>query len=94
MRLTTRERAVFARIVETVVAPAGPLPRVRDTDAIEAFEHLLDASPATHRAALRAAVITAGRKPSVVKHLEPLRATAALAYYGDPQVQRILGYDP
>jgi hypothetical protein len=92
--LTARERAAFSRIVETVVAPRDPLPRVGETDAVAAFDALLAASPRINRAVLRGAVLLIGRRPRLVRRLDPLRATAAMAYYGDPQVQRLLGYDP
>ena len=99
MSLTARERAAFVRVVETVVAPAPPLPPVHRTDAVAAFDHLLDASPRTHRLALRSAMLALGRisaehRERVIRHLDPIRATAALTYYGDPGVQRLLGYDP
>jgi hypothetical protein len=97
--LTARERAAFMRVVETVVAPAPPLPPVHRTDATAAFDHLLGASPRTHRVALRAAMLALGRvdprtRRRVVASLDPIRATAAMSYYGDAGVQRILGYDP
>ena len=99
MSLTARERTAFARVVETVVAPAPPLPPVDQTDAVAAFDHLLSASPATNRIALRAAMLAVARLPKptrakAIKRLDPIRATAAMAYYGDPTVQRIVGYDP
>jgi len=97
--LTARERTAFAKVVDTVVAPAPPLPPVSRTDATDSFERLLAASPQTHRLALRSAVLALGRmsaehRESAVKRLDPIRATAAMAYYGDAGVQRILGYDP
>ena len=99
MSLTTREKAAFARVVDAALAPAPPLPPVHRTDAVAAFGHLLDASPRTHRLALRCAMIATGRLPrrwrlKAIRHLDPIRATAALTYYGDPGVQRLLGYDP
>ena len=92
--MTRRERLAFARVVELAVAPRPPLPPVARTDAVEAFERLLQASPAPNRAALRTAVLATARAPRLLRRLEPLRATAAMAYYGDPHVQRVLGYDP
>jgi hypothetical protein len=81
-------------VIDVAVAPAPPLPPVNQTDAIAAFDRLLGASPRTHRLALRAAVLATARRPSLLKRLDPVRATAAMTYYGDPGVQRILGYDP
>ena len=97
MPLTARERAAFARVVDDVVAPAPPLPPVHATDAVASFDRLLAASPATNRAALRMAVLAIGRLPrgrrlKAVKRLDPIRASAAMAYYGDAGVQRVLGY--
>ena len=97
--MTGRERAAFARIVDSVVAPAPPLPPVSGTDAVASFDRLLAASPALHRLGLRLAVIAIGRIPreqraGVLKRIDPIRATAAMAYYGDARVQRLLGYDP
>jgi hypothetical protein len=97
--LTARERAAFARVAQTALAPAPPLPPVNRTDAAAAFARMLDASPRTHRLALRAAVLATGRMPGtwrreVLRRLDPIRAAVALSYYGDPGVQRVLGYDP
>ena len=92
--MTRRERLAFARVVELAVAPRPPLPAVAHTDAVAAFERLLAASPAPNRAALRLAMLAVARAPRLLRHLDPVRATAAMAYYGDPTVQRVLGYDP
>ena len=52
--LTAREASSFACLVDTVIAPAPPLPPVRDTDAVVAFDAWLEHAPALNRALLRA----------------------------------------
>jgi hypothetical protein len=86
-------------VVGTALAPAPPLPPVHQTDATAAFDRMLEASPATHRLALRVALLALGRvgedtRRRALRRLDPIRAAVALTYYGDPGVQRILGYDP
>lgn len=89
--MTGRERAAFARLVEIVCAPAPPLPPVADTDAVAGFERWMTTAPRLNRIATRAALLFAGRW---LVALEPLRAAAALSYYGDPQVARAVGHAP
>jgi hypothetical protein len=89
--VTTRERRALVRLIEAVCAPAPPLPPVRDTDAVEAFERWMAVAPALNRALARAALLGLGDR--VVK-LEALRAAAAVSYYGDPRVSEIVGYAP
>jgi hypothetical protein len=48
-----REASIFACLTDAVVAPAGPLPAVRETDAVAAFGRYLQRSPAINRAGLR-----------------------------------------
>jgi hypothetical protein len=74
---------------------------VHRTDAADAFERLLGASPPANRVALRAVVLALGRinEPHREQALrtplgDAIRATAAMTYYGDANVQRLLGYDP
>jgi hypothetical protein len=55
--MTGRELSIFACLTETVVAPAAPLPPVRDTDAAEAFARSLQAAPRLNALALRAALL-------------------------------------
>lgn len=55
--LSPREAALFGRFAETVLAPAPPLPPVRRTDAVEAFDAWLAGAPRTNRAGLRAALL-------------------------------------
>ena len=52
-----REAAVFAALVDAVVAPEPPLPPVGETDALAAFAGWLDHAPRPNRAAVRAALL-------------------------------------
>jgi len=111
--LSGREARVFECLADAVLAPAPPLPPVRETDACAAFAVLLAAAPAPNRLALRAILLAlaAARWPRrapparlallarlarspAAPLVEAVRATAAVAYYGDRGVQRRLGYDP
>jgi hypothetical protein len=121
--LTGREASIFACLVDTVVAPAAPLPAVRATDAVRAFDAGLERAPRVNRLAVRVALyaLEAGprftaargrlrrlqpdarlafllrmeriRVPGPRQVVEALRSAAALSYYGDARVMRILGYD-
>ena len=111
--LTPREASSFACLVDTVVAPAPPLPPVSETDAVAAFDAWLARAPAANRAALRSVLYPlarmrrlspearvaylerAGRSraPGARQMVEAIRSTAALSYYGDANVMRLLGYD-
>ena len=99
--MSRRERDIFACLVDTVVAPAPPLPPVAQTDAVAGFERWVAAAPWLNRAALRALLLGLGaarlrRRPRderlrLLRRLpreltEPLRAVAALSYYGDERV--------
>lgn len=55
--MTGREASIFACLTDVVVAPAGPLPAVRDTDAVSAFARYLDSCPRAGSLALRAALL-------------------------------------
>lgn len=89
--MTRRERRVFHELVDAVCAPRPPLPPVEQTDALEAFERWMRAAPAINRAAVRGALLLLGARAIA---LEPLRAIAALSYYGDARVSEIVGYAP
>lgn len=52
--ISPREASIFACLTDTVVAPAGDLPPVRDTDAVAFLDDWLTRSPALNRAGLRA----------------------------------------
>ena len=87
--MTRGEAARVAALVEEAVAPDDPLPPVRDTDAVAAFDAWLRAAPRTNRLVLRALL----RVPRVRTTHELLLRIAAHCYYGDPKVMRALGYD-
>ena len=89
--MTRRERRAFARLIEIVCAPLPPLPPVEATDAVDAFERWMDRAPAFNRLAARAALMIMGER---IVALEPMRAAAAMSYYGDPGVARAVGYAP
>jgi hypothetical protein len=105
--LTRREAAIFAAVVDAVVAPAPPLPPVADTDAVPAFDALLAAAPPLNRAALRVLLHIANlarlrtrsreRRLAVLARLgapaDALRSLAAASYWGDAGAQRAIGYD-
>jgi hypothetical protein len=55
--MTGRELSIFACVTDTVVAPAAPLPAVRETDAAPAFARSLQAAPKLNALALRAALL-------------------------------------
>ena len=103
--MTSRERGVFVRVTDAVVAPVPPLPPVRDTDAAAAFERSLAAAPKLNALVLRAAFMLVGaclrRVPlerldrgPLAPLLKAVRSLAQLHYYGDAGVMRSLGYDP
>lgn len=109
--MSRREADIFACFVDTVVAPAPPLPPVGQTDAVESFARWLEAAPRLNRGALRALLLTLELAPRITgagarlrrlnpdqrlsflqraprAAVEPLRAAAAMSYYGDAQVVR------
>jgi len=106
--LSRREAAIFARFADTVLAPAPPLPPIRDTDAIASFDGWLAGAPRLNRVGARAALLAlavsrADRRLPRLARVEraggralvaALRAAAAISYYGDPRVSALLGYDP
>jgi hypothetical protein len=59
--LSRREAATFACLADTLLAPAPPLPPVRDTDAVRAFDAWLARAPRPNRLALRAVLLALGR---------------------------------
>ena len=108
MSLSAREAAIFTRFSDTVLAPAPPLPPVRETDAVASFDAWLARGPRLNRLGARAALLAlaAGRADRRLGRLqrlehghgraavEALRAAAAISYYGDPRVSALLGYAP
>lgn len=70
--MTGRERRIFATIVDFAVAPAPPLPRLEETDAVAAFERYLKASPPANRAGLRAVLFALELAPMACGRRRPL----------------------
>lgn len=58
--LSPRERSIFACVADTLLAPAPPLPPVRETDAVAAFDFWLSRAPRINRVALRALLLALG----------------------------------
>lgn len=77
--LSRREADVFACFTDVVVAPAGPLPPVGDTDAVAAFDATLAAAPAVNRAGLRAMLLAVELAPLTVRHPGPRARLRRLA---------------
>jgi hypothetical protein len=92
--MTARERRVFERVTEVLVAPIPPLPPVGQTDAAVAFERSLAAAPRLNAVALRVAFLLVGAGLRYGPLLKLVRSLAHLHYYGDTRVMRVLGYDP
>lgn len=83
--LTPREASMFACICDTVVAPEDPLPQVRDTDAVVAFDRTLAVSPPLNRAGIRAMVVALEVLPALrggrrLRRLARADRAAALAH--------------
>lgn len=89
--MTGREAARFTALVQDTVRPGGPLPAVRETDAVAAFDAWLRAAPRLNRLALRALLRLPA--PWAGSAREILVRLAAHCYYGDAHVMRGLGYD-
>jgi hypothetical protein len=58
--LSPREQAVFACVADTLLAPAPPLPPVRDTDAVAAFDAWLASGPWVNRLGARGVLLVLG----------------------------------
>jgi hypothetical protein len=121
--ISSREASIFACLIDAVVAPAPPLPPVRETDAAAFLDLWLARSPAPQRTGLRVLLhlvevgpllagfrarlrrLAPAERLAYVRRIEhaplpPLRqlsklvnGMATLAYYGDDEVMRLLGYD-
>jgi hypothetical protein len=61
-----READVLACLADTVVAPAGPLPPVGETDVREFATRFLAAAPGPNRAGLRAALLALEAGPRLL----------------------------
>jgi hypothetical protein len=55
--LSPREASIFACLADTLLAPAPPLPPVRETDAVEAFDTWLARAPRANRLVLRGVLL-------------------------------------
>lgn len=71
--MTAREAAIFSSLVEAAVAPQAPLPAVAETDAVDAFDLYLKASPALNRFGLRALLTVVDIAPLALRLGAPLR---------------------
>jgi hypothetical protein len=82
--LSPRERSIFACVADTLLAPAPPLPPIRDTDAVAAFDHWLARAPRINRLALRAVLLALEIAPRLTRartrwrRLPPARRLAVL----------------
>jgi hypothetical protein len=83
--IAPREASIFACLCDAVVAPLPPLPAVRATDAVAAFDASLARAPRLNRLALRAALLLLEVAPralgfgSRMRRLTPPQRAAALA---------------
>ncbi len=92
-----RERNAIEALIEWAVAPAPPLPPVRETDAVAAFGRSLESGPRLQRQLLRVLILgPSGCERMLSGRLAPLgealAALAQLAYYGEPAVLAALGF--
>jgi hypothetical protein len=71
--LHPREASMFACIADTVVAPGGALPALRQTDAVAAFGAGLAAAPVPNRALLRALLYAVEAAPLLLGYGARLR---------------------
>jgi hypothetical protein len=80
-----REASIFACFADTVVAPGGGLPAVRETDAAFAFDAQLRAAPPANRAGLRLVLLALELAPLALgfgarlRRLAPVQREAVLA---------------
>jgi hypothetical protein len=83
--IAPREASIFACLCDAVVAPLPPLPAVRATDAVAAFDASLARAPRLNRLALRAALLLLEVAPRALgfgaglRRLAPPQRAAALA---------------
>jgi hypothetical protein len=75
--LSRREADIFACLAETVVAPAAPLPPVRETDAVASFDRQLTAAPALNRNGLRGTLLALELGPRLARRGGRLRRLPA-----------------
>ena len=92
--LTPREASIFACVVDTVVAPAPPLPAVARTDAVEAFDAWLARAPRVNRLALRMLLYAIEVAPWIAGFGERLRRldeARRLAFFHRAERSRVAG---
>ncbi|WCB92599.1 hypothetical protein DSM104299_01296 [Baekduia alba] len=65
--LSPREQSIFACVADTLLAPAPPLPPIRETDAVMAFDAWLARAPRINRVALRAVLLTLEIAPRLTR---------------------------
>jgi hypothetical protein len=75
--LAPREASIFAALVDTLVAPAPPLPPVHDTDAAYALDANLAAAPVLNRLAVRGALLALELAPLLLGRGHRLRRLTA-----------------
>lgn len=75
--LRPREASIFAALTDTFVAPAAPLPEVRDTDAAFAADANLGAAPVANRVALRIGLLALEVAPLALGYGGRLRRLTA-----------------
>lgn len=71
--ISGREASMFACFADLVVDPAGTLPPIATTTAVEAFDATLAASPRFNRRGLRAAVLAIELAPLALGYGKRLR---------------------
>ncbi|MEI2702690.1 MAG: hypothetical protein V9E83_09850 [Baekduia sp.] len=55
--LSSREQRIFEVLIDTLLAPAPPLPPVAETDAVAAFSTWLSRFPVVARSGMRAIIV-------------------------------------
>jgi hypothetical protein len=71
--ITPREASIYACLVDTVCAPAGDLPAVRDTTAVSFFDDWIQHGPALNRIACRALLYVCEAGPLLAGYGRRLR---------------------
>ncbi len=77
MTVNAREANVFACLVDTIVAPGGPLPALARTDAMEFLDGYLAASPRLNRIGVRALLLALELGPRLLGYGARLRGLPA-----------------
>lgn len=74
--LSAREASIFLCLVDTLLAPAPPLPPVTRTDAAPAFDAWLARAPRVNRVALRGVLLALELAPRLGRRRERWRRLA------------------